>query len=343
MSLLQEQPDFLVAVSKSFFWRIILIALAALLIVSAEGVLLTVFLGILLAILLRAAADLVQRAIHLNARWAYVCVLIVGAGILVAVGYSLGPSVLTQAHELSKTVPQSIGTLQQELNHYGWGRDLTKILNTSTQPEQIANSIKTYASNFVSGVTTIVAILAIALFLGANPGLYCNGALRLLPEGARPKAAAVFNDLAFTMKWWLIGQLIPMAVLGIGTMLGLWLLGIPLAFTLGLLTAAMLFIPYVGSVIAYIPTALVALTLGPDKVLSVTILYVAVHLAEGYIITPLVQRRAVLLPPALTLTAQLLLWEFAGLLGILAATPLAAAGLVLVQRLYLKEQTDLVR
>jgi predicted PurR-regulated permease PerM len=142
------------------------------------------------------------------------------------------------------------------------------------------------------------------------------------------------------MKWWLIGQLIPMAVLGAGTMLGLWLLGVPLAFALGLLTGSMLFLPYVGSVIAYLPTALVALTLGPGKLISVTVLYLAVHIAEGYVVTPLVQRRAVKLPPALTLSAQLLLWEFAGLLGVIAATPLAAVSLVLVQRLYLHEQPN---
>ena len=80
----------------------------------------------------------------------------------------------------------------------------------------------------------------------------------------------MFQDLAFTMKSWLIGQLAPMALLGIGAMFTLWLLGVPLAFTLALLTSAMLFMPYIGSVIAYVPTGLVALTQGPEKLLAVT-------------------------------------------------------------------------
>ncbi len=315
MPTLNQQPDFLFAVSKNFLWRVVLIALLTILIVFASDVLLTVFLGILLAVVFRAAVSWVARVTHLSPAWAYLGVLVTAAATFSALGYWLGPRVLTQAHELSRTVPAAVGTLKDELNRYVWGQDLIRIMDSSTQPAQVARSLKSSATSLVSGLTSVIAITAIALFLGANPGLYCRGLLRLFPEDSREKAAGVFEDLAFTLKWWLIGQLVPMAALGIGTMLGLWLLGVPLAFTLGLLTAAMLFIPYVGSVIAYTPTALVALTQGPEKLIFVTILYVGVHLAEGYIITPLVQRRAVELPPALTLTAQLLLWEFAGLHG----------------------------
>jgi predicted PurR-regulated permease PerM len=167
--------------------------------------------------------------------------------------------------------------------------------------------------------------------------MYRDGALKLFPERVRPKAAEISRDIEFVLRWWLFGQLIPMAVLGAVSMIGLKLLGVPLAFTLGLLTALMLFLPYVGSVAAYLPTVLLALTKGPHTALWVTVLYLAVHLGEGYVLTPMVQRRAVKLAPALTLAAQLLLFEFAGVLGLLAATPLAAVARALVQKLYLRE------
>ena len=113
-----------------------------------------------------------------------------------------------------------------------------------------------------------------------------------------------------------------------------------MALLLGLLTGAMIFIPYVGAWIAFIPTALVSLTKGPQTLLYVTVLYLAIHIAEGYALVPLAQKRAVLLPPIMTILAQLFMWKVAGLLGVALATPMATASLVLVKTLYLHEVVD---
>ena len=146
--------------------------------------------------------------------------------------------------------------------------------------------------------------------------------------------AALFKDLEDTLRWWLLGQMVPMVVLGIATFIGLLLLNIPLAFTLALLTAFMLFIPYLGSILSLIPAALVALMQGPERMLYVVILYLGVHSLEGYLLTPLVQRKAVHLPPVVTILSQFLMWTIAGLLGVIVATPLAAAGLTILNFFY---------
>ena len=76
---------------------------------------------------------------------------------------------------------------------------------------------------------------------------------------------------------------------------------------------------------------------GSSLVLYVTLLFIGIHLAEGYFLTPLVQRRAVYLPPALTIFSQVLLGLLVGFIGLALATPLAAAALVAVKVLYLHE------
>jgi predicted PurR-regulated permease PerM len=65
-----------------------------------------------------------------------------------------------------------------------------------------------------------------------------------------------------------------------------------------------------------------------------------VHSAEGYVLTPLVQRRAVLLPPALNILAQVFLGLLMGFPGLALATPLTAAGLAVIKMLYLGKQPD---
>lgn len=146
----------------------------------------------------------------------------------------------------------------------------------------------------------------------------------------------MFDEVAYTLRWWLLGQLVPIVVLGVSTMIGLSIMHIPLALTLGLFTATMIFIPYVGALLSEIPAVLVALMYG--KAVKVLIFYLAVHCAEAYVLTPLAQRRSVRLPPALTLLSQLLMWTLAGLLGVAMATPLAATALVLIRKLYVKEE-----
>src|SRR6185437_3393538 len=166
------------------------------------------------------------------------------------------------------------------------------------------------------------------------PSFYASTIFSLFPDGRRERAREIFDRLEYTLRWWILGQVFVMTVLGVATMIGLWIMNVPLAFTLGLFTGVMVFIPYLGAWLAAIPTALVGLLHGTGGMIEVLILYVGLHILEGYILTPVVQRRTVRLPPALTLFAQLFLWYLMGVIGVTLATPLTACGLVLVKLLY---------
>ena len=193
-----------------------------------------------------------------------------------------------------------------------------------------------------SGIEEAIEGAVVILVVGFYGALYARGyavgLLDLVPRRNRLRVAQVSQAIIYTLRWWLIGQLIPMFVLGISTAVALWLLGVPMALMLGFLTGAMVFIPYVGAWIAFVPTALVSLTRGPDTLIYVTILYLAIHIVEGYALVPLVQKRAVLLPPVITILSQLFMWKVAGLLGVAMATPIAAALLVVVKTVYLHEE-----
>jgi predicted PurR-regulated permease PerM len=99
----------------------------------------------------------------------------------------------------------------------------------------------------------------------------------------------------------------------------------------------MIFVPYIGAIVSAIPSVLIAASIDLMLAVYVVALYVGVHLVEGYVLVPLVQRRAVHLPPALILSAQLILALLAGFLGLLFATPLAAAAIVLIRTIYIED------
>ena len=118
-----------------------------------------------------------------------------------------------------------------------------------------------------------------------------------------------------------------MIAVGIIVTVGLWTLGVPLAGTLGIIAALLTFIPNVGPIVSVVPAVLLAVVISPIKGFLVILLYLLVHFLEGNIITPLLQRQIVRLPPALTMTAQLLLAVVAGPLGLALAAPLTAVAI----------------
>ena len=128
-----------------------------------------------------------------------------------------------------------------------------------------------------------------------------------------------------------------MAVVALATALGLQLLGMPLAITLGLIAGLLGFVPGIGPILATVPAALVALLQSPLQVLYVVVLYVAVQLVEGYLLTPLVQRYTVALPPVLTVVGIVLLGVLLGGLGLVLAAPLTIVVFILVKMLYIED------
>ena len=193
------------------------------------------------------------------------------------------------------------------------------------------------ASNFVEVIGGIVVILFLGLYFCAETPLYASGVLRLVPLARRPRVGEILHETASAIWYWMLGRLFSMTVLGSLTALGLWIIGVPLPVALGFLAGILTFIPYIGAFVSAIPSVLLAASVELNMAVYVIVLYVGVHIIEGYILVPLVQRRVVHLPPALMLSAQIILGSLAGFLGLLFATPLMAAALVLIRMVYVED------
>ena len=145
------------------------------------------------------------------------------------------------------------------------------------------------------------------------------------------------DALVLNLRWWLVGQVALMILMGMTTTLGLWGLGIPLALTLGIIAGIMELVPYIGPWLSAVPSVLMAFLVSPWHALMVVGLYLGLHLLEGYVLVPLIQRRVVLLPPALTLVTQILLGYLLGFMGLFVAAPLTVCGVVLLKMLYVED------
>jgi predicted PurR-regulated permease PerM len=144
-------------------------------------------------------------------------------------------------------------------------------------------------------------------------------------------------QLGHTLRWWLVGRIAGMIVVGFLTWIGLLLLGVPLSFTLATLAAILDFVPNIGPIIAAVPAVLVGLTESPMTGLYVALLYFAIQTLEGTLMTPLIEQRTVSLAPVLLLSAQLIMGVLFGVLGLLLATPFLVVLVIIIQRLYIED------
>lgn len=322
----------------------IVVGVAALisLVLFAADLFLLIFAGILLAVLLRGLSDPLSKYTRLPTGWSLAVVTLSLAIVVVLGGWLIAARVSAQLDLLTETLPGSLAKLEQYLSDYVWGRKLLERAPSASQllfgRADIVGRVSGVYFVALGIVTTVVIVLFVGLYLAADPGLYRRGLLHLVPIDKRGRADEICDALGRMLRWWLLSRLLSMTLVSIATTIGLWLLGIPAALALGLFTFLLTFIPYLGDILAAVPAVLFALSLSdPLAPVYVALLYFAIQTLEGYLLTPIVQARAVSMPPVVTLTAQVLLGVLFGMPGIVLATPLAAVGLVLVKMLYVED------
>ena len=320
------------------------VVLALLLVGAAAEIFLLLFAGILFAIFLKSLSDWLADHTPLSPRWS---LLVVALALLALLALLAGvvalavPRVTEQVKELRQTLPQSVEKLRTRVERYPWGaavveatqRPASYLPNTETL---VKRGLGLFSTTF-GALAALLVVVFVGICLAIEPRTYTRGLLALVPVRRRERGRQVLIDVQERLASWQLAKTASMAVVGVLTGLGLWMLGVPLVFTLALLAALLTFIPNIGPILAAAPAVLLALMESPAKALYVILLYVGVQAVETYAITPFIERKAVSLPPVLTAFTQLLFGLLTGVPGLILATPLTAAGLVLVQKLYVED------
>lgn len=214
-------------------------------------------------------------------------------------------------------------------------------LNSLAQPAKQAASFVGQMFRTTFGlVVNSVLILFVGLFLATAPATYRDGVVILFAPERRERIRQLMNQLGDTLWHWLIGRFGSMLVTGLGAWLVLLLIGVPMAGTLGFLTGLLTFIPNIGAAISFILAILVALPQGTTTAALVIPAYIGLQLLESYVITPLIQKQQVSLPPALLISFQAIMGVLFGFLGAIIASPFLAAVKVIVQELYVKDYLE---
>lgn len=335
--------------SDSFTHRVLItvgivipILLILLLFGFAFKVLLLVLAAILIAAFFRGIASWVSQHTKIPMGWSLLIAVVGVLGLVVLANLLLAPQIAEQGQQLAEKLPQTIDNAKQQLEESQWGRQL--INEIPEDPQKFLKSREGWfqqtfgvVSSTLGTLADIYIILLLGMFIMAQPQPYVQGMVSLVPPSRRKRAQEVLHQVYTILQRWLAGKLLSMLVVAILTVLGLWILGVPLALVLGLIAGLLAFIPNFGPILALIPAVLIGLLEGPDTALYVVFLYVGVQTVESNLITPFIQREAVALPLAMIIIAQILLGILVGGLGLILATPILAVAVVLVKMLYIED------
>jgi predicted PurR-regulated permease PerM len=243
------------------------------------------------------------------------------------VGLMIVPPFLEQIGDIWDRLTELVAQFQQAMGRY----PVLEQMFAGQEDDgvrEIAGQLATATMTVLGALASLLIVVVIGLFLAADPGLYRRGVVRLVPHASRAKAEETLSTAAYALRWWLFGQLVSMLLLGVSTSIGLLVLGV--------LVALFTFVPFLGPILAGIPVVLIGFAEGMQTGLLVLAFYLILQNVEGNVLTPMIQHRAVELPPALLISTQVLFGTLFGAVGLILAAPLAAVGLVAVNLLYIE-------
>ena len=326
------------------FIRRVLIVIAlsagALLLWQVRTVLVLLFGAVMVATIFRAIADVLEKHLRLPERIAVLLSVLLIVGIIVGVVWAIGAQVSAESQSLADTLPRAAAIIDQRISAMGFGHPVALWMRNVHSGGLIGANLQGVVSSVTLSAASFLIVFFGGIFLAAQPRLYGIGLIKLIPPARRRLVAEAMEESDRALRLWLKGQLCAMILIFGMTWLGLWLLGVPSALVLALISGVLEFIPYAGAITSSVPAIMVALVNGPELALWVVGLYVLVHHVEAYLIQPTIQQFAVEIPAVVTLFALLAFGLLFGILGVLLAAPLAVVSYVLVKRLYVIEALD---
>lgn len=324
-----------------FAVRVLIVALVAALcylLWRAAHVLLLLFAAVLLAVLIRGLSARLRALTRLPQAAAFALVVLGLFGGVAAVAWLFGAQIAGQFSHLGHSLPELLQRVESAFSAHPIGQAALEQIGTAQGAlgALLARLGQSFGSVFGAAADLLLVAFA-GFYLAAQPGHYARGLMELAPPKARGRLRKVMEALGEALWLWVKGKLATMAIAGVLTTAGLLALGVKSALALGLIAAAAELAPFIGPILAAVPAVAVAAADDLSLGVYVLVLYLVVQNLESYLILPLIQQRAVSLPPVLTLAALLAFGLLFGPIGVLLAEALAVTGLVLVKMLYVEE------
>ena len=297
-----------------------------------QQLVLVLFASALVGLMLSDFAALLQRRLRLPFALAIAAAVLVPLAALAVVFGLFGSLMVEQFIILSQQFPAALARVEAWVRATPIGNELiSQLTNYAPRMEQVVGIVQATLANIGSAITGFAVVLVAALYLAAQPRLYVDGLIAMLPAGARGRAKETVAAVRESLTAWLKGQAIGMAFVAVGTSLGLWLVGLPSALAIGLVAGLCEFVPYLGVILVAAPTIILGFGQSAETGVFTIIALAVVQQLQGNVVMPIAQKTFGDLPPVLTIFSLIAAGTLLGPLGVVLAVPLSVVGMALLK------------
>lgn len=318
--------------------------------ILVRDILLLGFVGVLFSVLLSYPVGLFSR--WMSRGFATLLVVVLTLGATAEFSRLLAPRISEQFRSALKSLPSAANQVEDWFHHI---QSTSPVVGQLPQGANVAQRLGDKISQFVDtaaqaaipaakGIvefaSVLVFVFVMAAFLVYQPQSYRRGLKNFVPRQYEHIYDETYDRLGVGLRHWLGGIFVAMILMGGFCATGLAIAGINDWLLLGSLTFLGTFVPYLGAISSAVPGLLVALSQSPRHFLYACIVYLGVHLLEGYIVQPFIMKRAVELKPVVLLMGQAILTTLFGVLGAVVAAPLLVCIQIVLEYLYVERYLD---
>ena len=323
-------PLVLTEIKRATVWigMIVLVVMVAFLIQP----ILLIFGALVLAAMFDGGTRLLGRVLPIHRGLRLALVVLGAIGFLYWTVTLSGQELAAQAADLQTVVESQVNRIGDIATEAGFAVTANDIKGFGSQIFNSIGRVTEAVSSVVGTLTNIGMMLVLAIFIAAEPRMYERGVAWMLPLSERGHFYTTAEKMGHTLRRLMAGRLLGMGVEGVGTWLLLMAGGVPMAALLGVLTGLLAFLPNIGAIISGLLIIIVGFSAGFDTGIYAIAVYLIVQTVDGYLIVPMVAKRAVDLAPALVLGAQILFGALFGIMGLALADPIVAMIKVALER-----------
>ncbi|MDQ3874481.1 MAG: AI-2E family transporter [Actinomycetota bacterium] len=333
-----EQPTRVVLLRPRTVLVVLALSIAAVLLLlflyATRRVLIWMLIALFLALALDQIVSLLERrTTRMTASLiTFACAVLVVA----ALGYLLVPPIVTEVTNFVEEAPKLWEDLSKGRGPFG---SLEREFNLTDRVERFveergAGGVFGFGSPLLSAISTVatgviaaLSIMFLTVFLLLYGPSWKQGLLDLASEESRPHWERMADGIYSAIGGWVLGALLIAFVAGGSTSLVLWILGVPYALALGVVVGVLDPLPFIGATLGAAVAGLATLATEGwlDAVIVVGFLVAYQNVVENNLLVPVVYARTIQLSPLAVIVAVLLGGELAGVVGALAAIPIAGS------------------
>ncbi len=305
----------------------------ALAIWQLQQLVLVLFASALVGLMLSDFAGLLQRRLRLPFALAIAAAVVIPLAALVIIFGLFGTMMVEQFMILADRFPAALAQVENWVRATPVGRDIVdRLYGYAPKMEQLVGFAQATLANIGSAITGLAVVLVAALYMAAQPRLYVDGLIAMLPAASQARASQTMAAVRESLTSWLKGQAIGMAFVAVGTSGGLALVGLPSPLAIGLVAGLCEFVPYLGVILVSVPTVILGFGQGVETGILTIIALVVVQQLQGNVVMPIAQSKFGDLPPVLTIFSLIAAGTLLGPLGVVLAVPITVVAMALLKQ-----------